>query len=509
MKKGTFKKILLKIIIVATFLIFYGLISKSNAAELIGIWDVSADDGKSNVTASLYKDGKLIISGNGDMNSYDKSSNQPYYNLKEFIKTIEIEDGITSIGNDAFSYSSNLKSIKFSNSLTNIGTSAFFKCTKLSNIKIPDTVTNIGNNAFMYCYSISSIRLPIGITTINNYSFACSGIKKIDIPDTVISIGNNAFFNCAKLYNIEIPNSIRNIGANAFDGCIKIESIEIPEGVETIGDDAFINCSNLNNINIALNNKNFCDIDGVLYNKEKNNLIRCPQTKENIDIPDSVTNIARKAFYGCTNIANIQIPNEVTIGNEAFKNAKMILVANDGSLNVNLPNTISRAITNSEDVLYANNNYELTNCELINNSILVNDVIGKKTLKINEGALSGLEVIIKKSINIKGDVYIVNDDTENKTKKEIEWITISSDRNEGSRLFLEFDIDLIKEYNSQNGVISYSTLKTWINKLEEAYDYFLELNPCPSTPKLIIEWTGISSQVASAYASEKIVMNKE
>ena len=78
MKKGTFKKILLKIIIVATFLIFYGLISKSNAAELIGIWDVSADDGKSNVTASLYKDGKLIISGNGDMNSYDKSSNQPY-----------------------------------------------------------------------------------------------------------------------------------------------------------------------------------------------------------------------------------------------------------------------------------------------------------------------------------------------------------------------------------------------------------------------------------------------
>ena len=60
---------------------------------MIGIWDVSADDGKSNVTASLYKDGKLIISGNGDMNSYDKSSNQPYYNLKEFIKTIEIEDG--------------------------------------------------------------------------------------------------------------------------------------------------------------------------------------------------------------------------------------------------------------------------------------------------------------------------------------------------------------------------------------------------------------------------------
>ena len=85
----------LLIILVAMFfsIIFLGRINKSNAAEVVGTWNLSADDGQSNVTATLYDDGNFVISGTGAMKEYTHvlSSNREYNEKISEIKSAIIE----------------------------------------------------------------------------------------------------------------------------------------------------------------------------------------------------------------------------------------------------------------------------------------------------------------------------------------------------------------------------------------------------------------------------------
>ena len=115
------------------------------------------------------------------------------------------------------------------------------------------------------------------------------------------------------------------------------------------------------------------------------------------------------------------------------------------------------------------------------------------------------------TVKFNGDTYTVNESNEYGSDEKVKWITIDSDRTQGSRISIEMDLDLIKEYNSTEGLISYKAIKNWINNLEECLGYFCELNLNPQNTTLVIEFTGVSKQYASAYAnggSNKIVMNK-
>ena len=115
------------------------------------------------------------------------------------------------------------------------------------------------------------------------------------------------------------------------------------------------------------------------------------------------------------------------------------------------------------------------------------------------------------TVKFNGDTYTVNESNEYNSDEKVKWITIDSDRTQGSRISIEMDLDLIKEYNSTEGLISYKAIKNWINNLEECLGYFCELNLNPQNTTLVIEFTGVSKQYASAYAnggSNKIVMNK-
>ncbi len=111
------------------------------------------NEGK-NVTWTLDSEGTLTISGKGDMTSYDNSvdldnskNSSPWHNING-IKQIKIHNGVTSIGDDAFSDCTNVESITIPNSVTNIGNWAFWNCTSLASVTIPDSVTSIGLFAF-------------------------------------------------------------------------------------------------------------------------------------------------------------------------------------------------------------------------------------------------------------------------------------------------------------------------------------------------------------------------
>ena len=158
-----------------------------------------------NLTWKLDADGTLTISGTGAMKNYDSKKNRnPVYNNSN-VKKVVIEDGVTSIGNYAFTYCVSLTSITIPDSVTSIGYYAFFYCTSLTSITISDSVTSIGNYAFFYCRSLTSIT----------------------IPDSVTSIGNDAFSNCRSLTSITIPDSVTSIGAMAFHSCTNLQTISL------------------------------------------------------------------------------------------------------------------------------------------------------------------------------------------------------------------------------------------------------------------------------------------
>ena len=146
---------------------------------------------------------------------------------------------------------------------------------------------------------IKVITIDYGVTSIGDAAFSwCTILTSVTIPDSIISIGNSAFYDCTRLISVTIPDSVTSIGGGAFSGCTSLTSIEVSD-----------------------NNENYSSFDGVLFNKDKSELITYPAGKADSEyaIPNSVTSIGSYAFCGCTSLTSVEIPDGVTsIGDRAF-----------------------------------------------------------------------------------------------------------------------------------------------------------------------------------------------
>ena len=250
-------------------------------AEETNTWDIS-QNGDGSVMATLSDDGTLTISGNGKMKDWRNSSDEAWDSNRKNIKNVIINNGVTSIGNFAFSDCTSLTNITIPNSVTSIGDYAFYGCENLINITIPNSVTSIGNDVFNGCISLTSINVDSnnekymsdngvlytkdkkiliqypgkkegteylilqGVESIEDYAFwGCGNLTNIIIPNGVTSIGYSAFYRCTSLTNITIPNSVTSIGDFAFNECTSLTNIAIPDSVTSIGDHAFYKCDSL------------------------------------------------------------------------------------------------------------------------------------------------------------------------------------------------------------------------------------------------------------------------
>ena len=217
-----------------------------------------------------------------------------------------------------------IKSVEIENGITSVGSYAFYNCSKLTNITMPEGVTSIGKSAFNGCSSLTNITIPEGVTSIGEYAFYnCTELTNIIIPEGVTSIGNFAFSYCRSLTSITIPEGVTSIGNSAFSYCRSLTSITIPEGVTSIGNSAFDSCSRLTSIEVAKENVNYVSMDGVLYKKDKTSIIKYPEGKDDLTeylIEEGVTSIGDSAFSGCKSLTSITIPEGVTsIGKSAFR----------------------------------------------------------------------------------------------------------------------------------------------------------------------------------------------
>ena len=324
--------------VISLLMSFVMLFSVISSVNLSAYAEESATSGKcgDNVYWSYDEGSKtLTISGMGAMN-YD--SDVPWDGYSEDISTVEIETGVTTIGEWAFYFCSGLTSVEIPDSVTTIGWGAFSDCSSLTSVTIPNGVISIGGYAFNNCRRLTSVTIPNNVTTIGEFTFSeCKSLTSVTIPNSVTTIGKLAFQNCYSLTSVTIPNSVTTLEEGAFSGCRSFTSVTIPNSVTIIGELAFNCCRSLTSINVASGNLNYSSKEGVLFNKNKSILIQCPvgNQRTKYTIPNSVTTIGNSAFSRCSSLTSVTIPNSVTtIGNYAFEYCSSLT-------SVTIPNSVT------------------------------------------------------------------------------------------------------------------------------------------------------------------------
>ena len=243
------------------------------------------------------------------------------------LKSVTIGNGFKGKIGDIFQFeNTGLKNITIGNGVTSIDDETFYGCSSLTSITIPNSVTSIGNYAFYGCSSLTSVTIPNSVTSIGSYAFyGCSSLTSVTIPNSVTSIGDYTFYGCSSLTSINIPDSIASIGSYAFRGCSSLTSIKIPKSVVRIDSSAF-SSSGLASITVDSRNLEYSSVDGVLFNKNKTQLVTHPAGKGiSYSIPNGVTSISSYAFSGCSSLTSVTIPDGVTsIEPYAFQNCSRL-----------------------------------------------------------------------------------------------------------------------------------------------------------------------------------------
>ncbi len=220
-----------------------------DANDVIGEGPIQDDEGNpSGLQWKLTKSGTLTISGKGDMPDFNfgnpSVSNRPWNDNISSVQKIIIEDGVTSIGRNAFR-KCDVYSVSIPKSVKKIGDDAFRECRKISYVYLEGVVT-IGERTFQSCDNIRGVTLPACIKEIGSAAFfQCQQLLSVGFdPDTEsVTVGDDIFNSCWRLMDVTLPKTMNQIGKNMFYSCMALPGLIIPEGVTSIGEGAFTNCS--------------------------------------------------------------------------------------------------------------------------------------------------------------------------------------------------------------------------------------------------------------------------
>ena len=240
-----------------------------------------------NATWQLNGSGVLTVSGTGAMYdfSYIYEPMIPWTDHLEEIQSVVIEDGITSIGNFAFSNAVNLTEVTMADSVTVIGESAFRNCGQLSSVDFPAGLTEIKGFAFMNCAALTAAGLG-SVQTIGNSAFyGCTALTDLDLGESLIAIDTLAFSECTSLTEVTMPDTVTGLGSDVFNGCSALTTVKLSNGLTDLPKYTFNDCISL----------------------------------KNVTMPEYLTTIGERAFYYCQSLETIRLPfSMIAIGDDAF-----------------------------------------------------------------------------------------------------------------------------------------------------------------------------------------------
>ena len=264
------------------------------------------------------------------------------------LTSIALPDGFTTLGEHAFDGCSGLKTVTFGQSLTAVPAYAFSNCSALTAVDLPATVETVGNYAFRGCAKATALSLKEGLTSIGSNAFyGWKALKAITIPQSVTSLGGSAFYDCnaaasidcgsltvipeRAFYNakavktVKLSDNVTSIGERAFYSCSLLETINWPSQLKTIGRQAFYYARKLQNLDFSGTQLESIG-NSAFYQPYEARTLAFPDTLQSIDskafaylnynktayvtevnIPASVTSLAKDAFYLASGLKNIVV----------------------------------------------------------------------------------------------------------------------------------------------------------------------------------------------------------
>ena len=202
-----------------------------------------------NITWRLYSDGTMIVSGIGAIASYGTDNRPHWYDQKDRIHCVIVENGVTAVGDYAFASLPHLSSVVLSDSVTTIGNRAFSGCHALWDISLSDALITIGSHAFYDCRAMTEVRFPASLKTVGAYAFAdCVNISSLDFSEGLSIIDRCAFSGNTSLAEVVLPSTVETLRSSCFSKCSALRSITIPASVKNIETGAFNACPKLSTV---------------------------------------------------------------------------------------------------------------------------------------------------------------------------------------------------------------------------------------------------------------------
>lgn len=230
------------------------------------------------------RDGVLFNANFTALLNYPPAKEGDHYEVPTTINTLGTFSFYGAYDENGEPYPSLLKTIKLPDGLTRIGEGAFSGCSSLKSLTLPESLKSIGIGAFFFA-GLERIAIPQSITELKpQVFFNCKSLKEVILPQTLKKIEDYTFYHCEKLTSIHIPNSVEEIEAGAFSDCYALKEIILPERLTILNEGLFGNCTSLSEITL----------------------------------PDCITKISDTAFSNCTSLARVHFPTALQSLGEAF-----------------------------------------------------------------------------------------------------------------------------------------------------------------------------------------------
>lgn len=228
---------------------------------------------------------------------------------------------ITGIAEGAFSECYFLEKLTLPDSITTIQDSAFFGCSSLKELKIPDSVTTIGNGILESCSALKQVTFPSNLEKLPTSTFySCTALETITLPEHITTIEQEAFYQCTALKEISFSDQLQSIEKYAFEGCSALTTVHVPANCSTLGDFVFEGCTALTKIEVAEDNVNYMDVDGVLFTKDGSVLLKYPDAhaQTNYVVPEECKKLEDWCFTGAASLQSVDISGIEEMGSDVF-----------------------------------------------------------------------------------------------------------------------------------------------------------------------------------------------